>query len=1148
MGNNKIISSQNIKELKNEIEQLTHILSNHNTINENTHIGIVKGRFVGKQQIDFANDDAVKIFGLTREEFKNETSFGTKFLELFDDDSVRSNIDKMLETDEPIQFKHKIKRNDGIRSWIVGNGNTVVDKNGVKSCIFTFKNIADLSDEDKKQANLKLVTQNITVSIVVCTLDDGYPIIYANESFADLLGYTHEEMGEIIKNGYMNLIAPEDQIYINDEITMQSKGDNNIFLSQYRIIKKDGQKIWIGDAGVIVTREGEENLMQCTIRDITLQKKREEALMISEKRYALLLNNSNITAFDYDIRTKVATIQESDAVEYNLPIHIENAIDTIEKSGAILPISIQATRNLFKKIERGEPMASAVIHAMNSKGKIRIFELYITNLFNDRGQQVIALGTKKDITEKLQLQREKEFSDTLTSNKFFVYEANITKDEIISYDKKWLRDLQIKISEVESYTGFVHRVTSAIVHPEYLEETTNYLSVKFIMAAFERGEQLISLTYRKMIHNLGYRWVKNSINIIKDESSGDINARCYIKDINEEKEKEIGILKEQEFYKKVIATAKITYTVNISKNQLISGHENWGEKFNIEQSDNYEQMVKETSKKTIYPADQNIVKKTFLCQNLLSKYKKGEDRILCNYRVTTETGDFIWMRCIMSLFEHPQTKNLTAYSYIVNIDQKKKEELKLIHKAEHDALSGFLNKDSTEKYIMEFLRKSSARDSNHAFLIIDIDRFKAINDNFGHIFGDVILSQVADKITKLFRARDILGRIGGDEFVVFMKSIKDKKAAIQKAKAICETVVDVFTQNGVDYRISASVGIAYYDEHGKTYQELYQHSDSALYVSKEKGRDQYTVYNKNINNSPTAIKAIDSESQIESKKFASNISEYIFRIMHGAKDKTAAINSVLELISKHYGISRAYIFESSIDGKYISNTFEWCNEGIPSNINNLQNIPQEKFVYHMDNFNLEDIFYLPDISAAPMETQKALKLDDIKSVLQYNIIHEGKSMGVIGFVECRYARKYEDRELTDLQNISNILGMFLSEIRIHEKNITTKNVVVSIVNALDSSTYVCDPQTHEILFINDKAKTLTSTACEGVKCYHAFWNRDTPCTICPMTQLPTGDSKPIELYNDHLNFWMRASASTIDWIDGRKVQLVHIMDISEYKK
>lgn len=175
----------------------------------------------------------------------------------------------------------------------------------------------------------------------------------------------------------------------------------------------------------------------------------------------------------------------------------------------------------------------------------------------------------------------------------------------------------------------------------------------------------------------------------------------------------------------------------------------------------------------------------------------------------------------------------------LNVMLKEQEELKV--KAEIDEMTKLLNKATAEKMAKQILEEYP--DENHAILMIDIDNFKNINDSLGHDVGDHVISVVAGIISMQFGGSDIVGRIGGDEFMVFMKNVEDREEARRKA----QNIVDAFCKKenlSIPDCVSVSIGMAFSDESGIEYEPLFKKADEALYVSKEKGKSCYTEYSK----------------------------------------------------------------------------------------------------------------------------------------------------------------------------------------------------------------------------------------------------------------------------------------------------------------
>ncbi|MCD7884482.1 MAG: diguanylate cyclase [Lachnospiraceae bacterium] len=164
----------------------------------------------------------------------------------------------------------------------------------------------------------------------------------------------------------------------------------------------------------------------------------------------------------------------------------------------------------------------------------------------------------------------------------------------------------------------------------------------------------------------------------------------------------------------------------------------------------------------------------------------------------------------------------------------------LVHFAETDALTGVSNKKTTEEYIKLWLADEACF-STQVFIMMDIDLFKKINDRYGHAVGDAVLGAVGEGLREIFRETDIIGRLGGDEFCVFMKNATPE-AAVEKADAICQMVRSIQIKGQPDLTVSCSIGVSLFPQHAKNFMDLYKKADKALYISKNSGRDQYTLY------------------------------------------------------------------------------------------------------------------------------------------------------------------------------------------------------------------------------------------------------------------------------------------------------------------
>ena len=210
------------------------------------------------------------------------------------------------------------------------------------------------------------------------------------------------------------------------------------------------------------------------------------------------------------------------------------------------------------------------------------------------------------------------------------------------------------------------------------------------------------------------------------------------------------------------------------------------------------------------------------------------------YRLKDATKSYRWYRIKGRLICSENGIPLRAIALITDIDKEKRERLNLKERAERDLLSGLYNHVTTTNIINKAIEESD-KNSQHALLLIDIDNFKYVNDNLGHLLGDELIENISYKLKKQFRDGDIIGRIGGDEFVVFLKNIKEKDAA-HRAEIVQEIFNNTNLNEKNDFKVSGSMGISIYPRDGDNYHALLKKADIAMYAAKKKGKDAYCIY------------------------------------------------------------------------------------------------------------------------------------------------------------------------------------------------------------------------------------------------------------------------------------------------------------------
>ena len=173
-----------------------------------------------------------------------------------------------------------------------------------------------------------------------------------------------------------------------------------------------------------------------------------------------------------------------------------------------------------------------------------------------------------------------------------------------------------------------------------------------------------------------------------------------------------------------------------------------------------------------------------------------------------------------------------------DVSERTRAEQRIRQQALRDPLTGLGNRSFFNQQLPEIVEAARAEQSTLALLAIDLDRFKSINDSLGHGAGDDLLRQVSRKLQRNVRGGDVLSRLGGDEFTVIVRRLREPSDAAVVAGNLLEAISGNYQINGQRVYVSGSVGVASFPEDAADASELVQRADAALYQAKEKGRDQ----------------------------------------------------------------------------------------------------------------------------------------------------------------------------------------------------------------------------------------------------------------------------------------------------------------------
>jgi diguanylate cyclase (GGDEF)-like protein/PAS domain S-box-containing protein len=215
-------------------------------------------------------------------------------------------------------------------------------------------------------------------------------------------------------------------------------------------------------------------------------------------------------------------------------------------------------------------------------------------------------------------------------------------------------------------------------------------------------------------------------------------------------------------------------------------------------------------------------------------------------RNRAKNGSFFWVDTTIVPIRDQQSGHYQYVSIRSNITEKKLVEQKIYQMAYHDPLTDLPNRRLFNKRLVETLDKAKKQKLKFAIMVIDLKRFKVINDTFGHDVGDSLLQQVAQRLTTQISVEYLIARVGGDEFILLTPLIHRSEAIYHTADEISRVFQNPFWLQDHEIYITPTIGISFYPNHGTDLEILKKRADLAMYYGKKHFEQKYHVYNSDM--------------------------------------------------------------------------------------------------------------------------------------------------------------------------------------------------------------------------------------------------------------------------------------------------------------
>lgn len=418
---------------------------------------------------------------------------------------------------------------------------------------------------------------------------------------------------------------------------------------------------------------------------------------------------------------------------------------------------------------------------------------------------------------------------------------------------------------------------------------------------------------------------------------------------------------------------------------------------------------------------------------MIKRASSEEEHGMLEYRVNVadvgQEPEYAWHRTIYKSVPGENGEILRILGRTEDVTRERRIQDEMALKLKQDDLTKLLNKSTTKSEVEAFLKKNVR--GTHALMLIDVDNFKGINDTLGHMFGDSVLITIAKKIQDLFRATDIVGRIGGDEFMVFMKHTDYYQAKL-KAESICKNVRQTYHGGSKEeIEVSCSVGVAIIGTIKESYSSLFAKADMAMYQAKEAGKNQYRIA-EGTDPLWKIRKATRIEPRIDQYK-AGKVQDMdflseAFTLLSHAKDVNDSLNILMERIGRQYDLGIVSVLECDRERKELIQTNCWTRE------NGVLYEPQfvdkfEDWDGFMSGFDEWGLAYINDCWGDEFVSEKdkaVFRERSMRAIVNCSFSYFELGEGYVSFCDLEKPRVWSNFEKETFLELTRMLSVFVA--------------------------------------------------------------------------------------------------------------------------
>lgn len=349
--------------------------------------------------------------------------------------------------------------------------------------------------------------------------------------------------------------------------------------------------------------------------------------------------------------------------------------------------------------------------------------------------------------------------------------------------------------------------------------------------------------------------------------------------------------------------------------------------------------------------------------------------------------------------------------------------MEIMNELQYDSLTGVYNKKTITEYAKK--RISEEKEKRIVIAILDVDHFKSVNDTFGHLYGDKVLARVGGRLKEIVGEDGVIGRIGGDEFMIVFNGLDDDQVLRGMLRAIRTQIKWEFAEDFENLSITCSIGASIFPVNGRDYEDLFKKADCCLYIAKEKGRDRYVFFRDEMHRA--SYEAMLNQNQLNAMKNPREIRELknVASFMENAMtDSRKAILDAMRHMKDTFGIDNINIYY----GEGMKKVYSFGSD-IPEAKDAMYVFSEEFQKLMGENERFMQIGFADTFSDITPDFCGRMKAERIASTIQCYIGDKRNIKELVTFNKCREASQWANYEIDCARIFAAVLSsMALNDI------------------------------------------------------------------------------------------------------------------------